>query len=57
MSGEMYNRIVDTLNRQQEARRSLTFSAYYLKRETTQNTKQYWFEVLRFEVTESVAKS
>lgn len=57
ISEDIYGGILDTLHRHQEAQRSLAFSAYSLMRENAQHVKQTWFEVLKFEVSESVTKS
>lgn len=55
MSADIYGRVVDALNRHRLTERSLAFGAYYLMREKPQTTTERWFDVLRFEVSESVA--
>ena len=58
MPAEIYNRVLDTLNRQRGTLRSVTFSASYSKKERSAlNTNQQWFEVLKFEVSEAIAES
>ena len=54
ISAHMYDRILDALNRRREFLQCLEFSAHYVMRDETQDTKYRWFEVSRFEVAESV---
>ena len=55
MPSGMYDRILDTMNCELQHQRTLVFSAYYRILENMQKEEESWFDVVKFEVTESAA--